>query len=170
MICMHIVNILTFLNLDLLQGCSCRMIGCSLVFLVNMIMYYKWITTNYCTIARLQSLQRCVFFTITDIYWQSPIIITTVNNNKVSMFSSFELFSRSCSVGFSWMLLCRFLCRWAVIRCCPSAGCPRRASCTGGSPQRVTCGASAWCCGRSSPTASSHGTSSLTMRSDSVST
>lgn len=164
MICIFIVNILTFLNLDLLQGCSCRMIGCSLVFLVNMI-----INGLQQTIV-LQSLQRCVFFTITDIYWQSPIIITTVNNNKVSMFSSFELFSRSCSVGFSWMLLCRFLCRWAVIRCSPSAGCPRRASCTGGSPQRVTCGASAWCCGRSSPTASSHGTSSLTMRSDSVST
>lgn len=162
------MNILTFLNLGFIAGLFLQNDWLQLG--VSSKHDHVWITTNYCTIARLQSLQRCVFFAITDIYWQSPIIITTVNNNKVSMFSSFELFSRSCSVGFSWMLLCRFLCRWAVIRCCPSAGCPRRASCTGGSPQRVTCGASAWCCGRSSPTASSHGTSSLTMRSDSVST
>ena len=61
--------------------------------------------------------------------------------------------------------LCWCWCRWAVTPCCPSAGCLQRASCTGSSPQRVTCGVWAWSSGRSSPTANSPGTSSPTTRS-----
>lgn len=57
-----------------------------------------------------------------------------------------------------------FFSRWAVTPCCPFAGCHPRASCTGSSAQRVTCGASASSCGRSSLTASSRGFSCPIMR------
>ena len=54
--------------------------------------------------------------------------------------------------------------RWEDIPCSPFAGCPLKASCTGSSLQRVTCGALGWFSGRSSPTESSHGSSSQTQK------
>lgn len=66
-----------------------------------------------------------------------------------------------CRVSMHCLVL---ILRWVDAPCCQSAGCPRRASCTGSSPRRATSGALAWSSGRSSPTANSPGTSSPTVR------
>lgn len=104
---------------------------------------------------------------VTDIWGLSLIMpqvfsLTTLLAHESSCFTE------------NWDLLC---CRsgqvsWTCIaflrsvgaRCCPSAGCPQRALCTGSSQPRATSGALAWSSGRFSHTENSLGTSCPTVR------
>lgn len=71
--------------------------------------------------------------------------ITDVQSLMISVFGAF---------------VCLFVSeRLEVTPCCPFAGCPLKASCTGSSRRKVTCGASASSCGRFSPTENNPGSS-----------
>lgn len=67
--------------------------------------------------------------------------------------------------GSDWCLLVYpSSARSVATQCCLFVGCLRKASCIGNSRQKVTSGAWGSCCGRSSHTANSPGTSCPTMR------
>lgn len=120
------------------------------------------------------NIKRCILQWINLILFESTVCLLKSLVQFAHIWQTYELSKNPNGLIVSVVFLshhqrisihcCVLPLRWVDAQCCPFAGCPRRASCTGSSQRRATSGASAWSSGRSSPTANSRGISCPTVR------